>query len=137
MHTPAIRSVVLGALPLLAATAIAPAAVAGGSVHKSAITVQGFVATGATSFEVFGTVSSDTQRCVANRKVKLSARALSSDQFKPFDTARTSAKGGWAGVGESATGVDAIKAVLTQSKYGPKHHRSICGPDSETFIPDK
>jgi hypothetical protein len=130
------RGILSVTLVALTAAAVASTALAG-SLHKSTITVQGFAPIDVQFYEAYGTIASDSKRCFANRKVKLSAQTTPDGPYKPFDTAKTGSKGGWAGIGHSATPVESIKAVLVKSHYGPKNNRSTCGSDSETFTPDK
>ena len=122
-----VRCLLIATLAVGAAVVLAPTALAGGSIHKSTVTVEGFTPLDTDFFEVFGAVASETRQCFANRTVKLSAQTSPAGPFKPFDTAKTGAKGGWAGIGHSTCGVDAIKAVLPKSKFGPQAPPRICG----------
>ena len=133
------RSTLAVVLAVGAALALAPAALAGGSVHKSQVIVDGVDPLSPSFYEVFGGVGSNTRKCQANRTVELSAQASPGDPYKSFDTATTSNNGAWAGAGHMSASIlpNSIKAVVTKSTYGPKSHRSTCGADSEKFTPDK
>jgi hypothetical protein len=117
------------AVVVYCAVFLTPAAVAGGNPaeHSSRVKIQGIhtVDPNRREWIVFGLVSSASKHCVAHRTVHVYFKRQTGP-FVKVDTARTSNNGAWAARAKIDS-TSEIKAVVTQSAFGPKRHRQTCG----------
>jgi hypothetical protein len=131
----------LGAiLPVFVALGILAAlAVAGNSNVPSSLSVDtsGSITAGTdTSIYIAGHVESKKNRCLPNRRVKVTGKYDTESVKRPFDVARTSGLGGYDAIGPNKhAGNDITSAQLTLKPkvIGPKHHRKTCGGDQSSI----
>jgi hypothetical protein len=117
---------------------LTPGALAGAPVEYKSTVI--FDATGqpdpATAY-VVGHVTSKSEKCVANRGVKISAvyGVDGGATTQPFDTAKTGKNGGFDGIGPESSGDNTISGFtlkLLPKSIGTKKHPKTCLGD--TFV---
>lgn len=114
------------------ALTVAALALARGQAHDTTITIRGYTFVEQPNL-MYGSLDSDTRKCLAGRTVKLyDSSSRPSEPYELADTDKTSASGAWSGVVDGDKFF--FKAVVTKSKYGPKHHRKTCRADSTTVV---
>lgn len=134
--TPTARRTALALVLALAAVAGVPgSAVAGSHTHATQIAVDGYYGIDGQRVEVYGSVASEETRCVADRRVKVYIEPNEGDPFTQIDTAVTSQNGAWMGYGPTDVFPFAAKAKVTRSTFGPKHHRQVCGSETQALYP--
>ena len=103
-----------------------------GQAHPTTVTIRGYTFVDKPNL-IYGSLDSDTQKCIAGRKVKISESSEQGGPYKVTDTATASAKGAWSGAVDG-DGNFFFKALVPKSKYGPKGHRKTCGGDAITIV---
>jgi hypothetical protein len=99
--------------------------------HPTTVTIRGYTFVEKPNL-IYGSLDSDTQKCVAGRKVKIYDSTEQGGPYKLTDTATASESGAWSGVVDGSNFF--YKALVPKSKYGPKHHRKTCAGDVMTIV---
>jgi hypothetical protein len=81
-----------------------------------------------------GRVGSNSPKCIANRKVSVSYKYISEDQFRPVDSGRTNKSGMFSAIGPTTHGaamnqVDTFRILVKAKNVGKK----TCASDQEEF----